>query len=166
MWTRGLIAIVILALSSAYGLWWWQNRSLTGTESLLVEKLEAATAHNPPRAEAIVDAFNLPEECGQNPCFFEDGNIGDLSFSSGNLRPRGQELIFVLEEFGGSCVRTARVQSHFGTQDPEQMCSHGGCWARSAQFPWGILSFGVDEPRSKCISSLVINSEAVFRPSR
>lgn len=156
-----LIALIALAVGLIS---WSQIGSADEDEQLLFSKLDSAIAGNKPDGRDIIAAFDLPEGCRKKTCFFDQGNIGSLSYQGGNLSQRETELIFVLEGFSGACIRVAEVQNRYNTQEPIEMCSHGGCWARTAQYPWGILSFGVEKPRSKCLSSVVINSETVWRP--
>ena len=165
MWNRGLIAVIILGLASVFGLWWWQNRSQTSTERLLFAKLDMATSHAPPRAEDIIGAFELPEACLRETCWLEEGSVGGLSYSKGNLRQPEEGLIFVLEGFSGKCVRTQRASAHFDLKPTEQSCPHGGCWYSDAQHDWGILTFGLDQPNSECVSSVVINTLPYQRPN-
>lgn len=158
MWNRGLIAVVILGLASVYGLWWWQNRALTSTESLLFSKLQKASSHSPPRAEDVISAFDLPGACREKTCWLEEGSIGGLSYSEGDLRQPEEGLIFVLEGFFNKCVRAQRASARFDLKPPQQSCPHGGCWYAEAQHDWGILAFGLDEPNSECVASVVINT--------
>lgn len=165
MGNRGLIAVIILGLASVFGLWWQQNRSQTSTESLLFAKLEGALSHSPPRAEDIIAAFALPKSCRDETCWLEESSIGGLRYSEGNLRQPEEGLIFILEEFSGECVRTQRASVHFDLKPPTQSCSHGGCWYSDAQHDWGILTFGLDQPNSECVSSVVINTLPYQRPN-
>lgn len=164
MTARAFIALIALSAFAFGVIWWYQIGSADRNEQLLFSKLDAAIAGSKPDGRDIIAAFDLPEGCRKKTCFLDQGNIGSLSYEGGNLRQRETELIFVLEDFSRACIRTAQVQSRYRTQEPIEMCSHGGCWARTAQYPWGILSFGVKQPHSKCVSSVVINSETVWQP--
>ena len=164
MTSRGFILVCTLTALVVFALWWTQNRSRTDNEQLLFSKLNASIASTPPTASEIIAAFDLPESCRKKTCFLEPGDIGDLSYDSGNLRQPKDGLIFVLEDFDGSCIRTESVRTYYDTKEPRQNCSHGGCWGTHAQFTWGILSFGLGERNSKCVSSVVINSLPYQRP--
>jgi len=133
-------------------------------ESTLFEKLDRAISNAPPRAGDVVQAFGLDDDCAGNGCFFKGGDIGGIKYASGNLRPTKEGLIFVLEDFSGQCVRVDQAEVHYGTRKPEEGCDHGGCWYRSAQYEWGIIGFGVKDPKAQCVSSLVINTEQYQRP--
>lgn len=164
MFNRGLTLTLLLALCAVFSAWWWQNRSLTNAERLLVQKLDQSISSNPPQASDIVDAFSLPEECQEKTCWLEEGSIDDLRYSDGNLRPQDHGLIFQIEEFSNACIRAQRMEAYYDLKEPESNCSHGSCWYRKAQFSWGILTFGVKEPGSRCVSSVVINTLPYQRP--
>jgi len=164
MTTRGLFLVSALAALVVLASWWSQNRSRTENEQLLFSMLDASIAKTPPDAADIIAAFDLPEACQEKTCFLEPGMIGGFSFNGGNLRPPKEGLIFVLEDFKGSCIRTKRAQTYYDTEEPRQNCSHGGCWGTHAQYSWGILSFGLDKRNSTCVSSVVINSMPYQRP--
>ncbi len=159
----GLTAAMTLA-AGAVGITWWMNSDgLTPTERLLFEKIDDAIASNPPKASKIDRAFDLTMDCKAGGCFYKSGSIGDLRFQWGDLRQSDDGLIFHIEELSGECVRTRKAVQRFGTGAPEQSCSHGGCWYTKTRHPWGILGFGIEEPDSICISSLVVNSEPYQR---
>ena len=158
MQSRGLIIAVALAIGGVGALWWFQNRSLTSDERLLFAKLDAAITRQPPEAQDIIAAFDLPPACGGKSCFFGSGNIGGLRFDSGDLRPSGNGLILVLEGFSDSCIRANRIETYYGAGDPELSCFDATCWYAEAQHSWGIIAFELEEPASRCISSAVINS--------
>lgn len=164
MFNRGLTLTLLLALCAVFSAWWWQNRSLTNAERLLVQKIDQSISSNPPRAIDIIDAFSLPEECQIETCWLESGSIDDLRYSDGDLRPQDDGIIFQIAEFSNACIRTQRVQAYYGLEEPDQACSHGGCWSRSKEFSWGILSFGVEGPSSTCVSSVVVNTLPYQRP--
>ena len=161
---KGPTFVFTLSAAIVGTFWWTQFRSLQGNEDLLFSKIEAAIASNPPSANEVVAAFDLPESCLERTCFLEPSTIAGIDYGGGDLRDREEEgLIFVLEEISGTCIRTQRVRAHYNTEDPHQACSHGGCWYTSANYSWGFLSFGLEKPSSECISSVVINSELIWR---
>lgn len=158
MLNRGLTVAILLALCTVAAAWWWQNRSLTSAERALVHSLDQSISSNPPQAIDIINAFSLPEGCRKATCWLEKGSIDDLRYSDGALRQPDDGIIFQIADFSNSCIRVQRMQAYYDLKEPEQSCSHGGCWYRDAQFSWGILTFGVEEPSSKCVSSVVINT--------
>lgn len=158
MWSRGLLLAVLAALALVAAIWWQQNRSLTPEERLLFSKLDSAISHQPPRATDVIAAFDLPDDCHDRTCFLKEGNVGNLQYSSGNLRQQNDSIVFVAEGFSDTCIRSDRVKSYFGTGEAEQSCSHGGCWYTKAQHRWGILGFELDQPEAPCVTSVVINS--------
>jgi hypothetical protein len=153
----GLFVAILVGIGITGALWWQLNRDLEPAEQHLFEKLDFAMSGNPPRAEDVVKAFDLGKECVHKTCFFDNGQIGSLQYGEGNIRP-AQGLIFVLEDFAGACIRVDRVESHFGTAQPEQSCAHGGCWTRISQREWGIIGFGLKDKHAQCASSVVINT--------
>lgn len=160
----GLFVEILVGIGITGALWWQLNRDLEPAEQQLFEKLNFAMSGNPPRAEDVVKAFDLGKECAHKTCFFDSGQIGRLQYGKGNIRPSKEGLIFVLEDFAGACIRVNRAESHFGTAEPEQGCSHGGCWYRSSQRNWGIIGFGLKERQAQCASSVVINTQPYQRP--
>jgi hypothetical protein len=161
---RAFIAVIAFSALSVSFIWWSQIGSADRSEQLLFSKLDAAIAGNEPKGRDIIAAFDLPEGCRGQSCFLDRGHVGSLRYESGSLTQRENELIFVLEDFSGTCIRTEQVQTRYSVLEPIEGCAHGGCWARTTQYPWGILAFGVKQPQSKCVSSVVINSEIVWRP--
>lgn len=150
-----------MALAVTVIIWWEQNRSLNPEERLLFSKLDAAISQQPPAAGDVIAAFGLPDACRGRGCFLEGGGIGNLRFSGGNLRqPKDSAdgLIFEIDGFSNVCIRSDRVETYFGTGEAEQSCSHGNCWYTRAQYPWGILTFGLSSPTAACVRSAVINS--------
>ena len=155
------IAVGIAALAVGV-LWWSQNRSLTPEEHLLFSNLDAALAHEPPKAIDVIEAFDLPNECRDENCYFQDQRFGSLHVKRVSLR-HSENLIFVLEGFDDKCIRTDRVRSYFHTRAPEPSCFDAVCWYTEAQHAWGILTFEVEEPNSQCVTSAVINSNPEHR---
>ncbi len=153
-----------LAAIAVGGLWWSQNRSLNAEEHLLFSKLDAALVHEPPRAVDVIEAFDLPDECREENCYFRDQNFGGLGVERGNLRHGPENLILVLEGFDNKCIRSDRVRSYYHTSEPTPSCFDAVCWYTEAQHSWGILTFEVEEPNSLCVSSAVINSNPEHRP--
>jgi hypothetical protein len=164
MWDRGFIAVVCLTLLATYGFWWDQNQAQTSSEAALFAKLDQSLNRSPPDAEDIIQAFQLSDSCRTKTCWISPGAIAGLRYEKGNLRQPKDGLIFVLEGFTGTCIRTQRAEAHFGLGAAEQVCSHGECWYRTAQHSWGILGFGIDAPDSQCVSSVVINTTDHQRP--
>lgn len=165
MLSKGLAITILLGLLSVGATWWSQNRSLTNEERLLFNKLDTAISSNPPLAYDVIEAFSLPQDCRAKTCWLDARSIGALQYSEGDLRHPGEGIIFQLEGFSKACIRTQRVQTYFGTQEPYQACSHGGCWYTGVQYAWGILTFGLEDPSSPCVSSVVINSLPYQRPT-
>jgi hypothetical protein len=164
MVSRGFMLAIFAALVAVAAIWWTQDRSLNPEERLLFKKLDAAILHEPPRADDIIDAFDLPEECREKTCFPEAGKIGNLRYSRTSLRQPEEGIIFVIGDFTDACVRADRVKSYFGTRAPAQSCFDAECWYADAQRSWGILTFKLDRPDSQCVSSAVINSLPEHRP--
>jgi hypothetical protein len=161
---RSLILATLLVLSIFGYAWWDQTMSLTREETLLFDHLDKSIAHEPPRVADIAEAFQLPHSCRTETCDFNNGRVGSMHFAKGSLRQQDDGLIFMIEEFSNTCIRTSRVRSYFSTKEPEQSCMDSTCWYTEAQHSWGILTFKVNEPSSRCISSVVINSEPYQRP--
>ena len=164
MRNNGLLIAMGLAALVVVGLWWSQNRSLTSEEHVLFSKLDAALVNKPPRAIDVIEAFNLPNDCRTQNCYFQDHNFGVLHVERGSLRHGPENLIFVLEGFGNNCIRSDRVRSYFDTGEPRPSCYDAVCWYTEAQHSWGILTFEVKEPSSHCVASAVINSRPEHRP--
>lgn len=164
MFSRGLTVCLLLALCAVGAPWWWQNRSLNSAERLLVQKLDQSIRSNPPHAMDIIDAFSLPENCRKKTCWLKKGSIDDLQYSDGGLRQSDDGIIFQIAGFSNSCIRTGKMQAYYDLKEPEQACFHGGCWYRNAQFSWGVIGFGIEEPSSRCVSSIVINTRPNQRP--
>ena len=160
----GLFVALLVGIGITAALWWQLNRDLEPAEQRLFEKLDSAISGNPPRAEDVVKAFDLDEECAHKTCFFDSGQIGSLRYGKGNIRPSEEGLIFGFEDFASACIRVDRAESHFGLGQPEESCAHGGCWYRTAQHEWGIIGFGVKDPNDQCVSSVVINTQPYQRP--
>lgn len=163
MTSRGFIAVFALSALLLVVIWWSQIGSVEYNEQVLFSKLDKAIASSPPKADDIIAAFDLSEECRTKFCHFKQGHIGGLRFDSGNFRQRGSGLILVLEDLSGTCVRASEIEAYYGTEKPHASCSSGGCWYAAAHYPWGDLAFGLEEPRSRCVSSIVINSTAEYR---
>ena len=159
----GLFVAILLGFGITGALWWQLNRDLEPAEQQLFKKLDFALSGNPPRAEDVVKAFDLGKECAHKTCFFGSGQIGSLRYGKANIRPSEEGVIFVLEDFAGACIRVDRAEGHFGTSQPEESCSHGGCWTRVAQREWGIIGFGLKERHAQCASSVVINTQPYQR---
>lgn len=87
------LAIMALAAGVAFCT---QHDSLSPDEALLFSKLDAATANNPPLANDIIAAFDLPGACRDETCFLKPSKIGELSYDSGNFRQPEDGLILVL----------------------------------------------------------------------
>lgn len=162
-----LVAIMIgLGLTGALASEVYRAPEPNGSEVQLFKKLDFAISNNPPRAEDVVKAFSLKRKCARQTCFFDGGDVGGLTYGSGNIRPSETGLIFVLEDFAGECIRVDRAENHYGTAGPSEECDHGGCWYRTAQSEWGIIGFGVSGPEAQCASSVVINTQPYQRPKR
>lgn len=131
---------------------------LTADERELFSALDNAISEGEPLPQQVVASLNLPPECLEDACFLEGEALGRWQFESGNFRSNEEGLVLVLEDWSGSCVRIAAARAHFETGEPEQGCSHGGCWHTKSERPWGIVSFSLDQPDAECISDAVINT--------
>lgn len=163
---RGLILVILaVAVSAATAALWWTNGpSLNANERHLFERLESAVGSGPPSSSEIVRAFSLPPDCARRSCFFELSEVVSPTFATGNLRPTGEGLVFVLEGPRGQCVRVDRAAGHFGAGEVRQACAHGGCWYVEASRQWGVLGFGLENRGATCVASVVINSLPYQRP--
>lgn len=158
MRNQGLIVATLCVIGLAGVPWLARSHLLTPSEASLFTAIDASIAHQPPRAGDIAGAFALPSACHADTCFFKAGSIGDLRYTSGDLRQTPDGLIFVIEGFSNSCIRVDRVRSRFGTAGPEQVCSDAPCWYIETKHSWGFLAFELEKPNSECVSSAVINS--------
>ena len=134
---------------------------LNDDERELFSAIDDAISSGEPQETQVISVFDLPTECSQDSCFFESEALPDLSFSKGNFRTNDEGLILVLENWTGSCIRTAAARDHFNAGIPEQTCSHGGCWSTMSRRSWGIVSFGLDGPDAECVADVVINTRYV-----
>lgn len=130
--------------------------ALSQSERMMFERIAAALAPGQPSQDSVTRAFELPAQC--NPSCDFDGNLGEVSYSKGSLRPRKDGLILVLDNLKGDCIRLKGVVERFRRGIIEDPCSHGPCWYYTKQFEWGILGFGLKDIDSQCVSSVVINS--------
>ena len=160
-----MMIVVLFGLISVGGFWWLQTGSLTAEEKLLFSSLDAAINSNPPLVDDVVEAFALPQACGRATCWLNGSAIGRLQYEQGDLSPSEEGFVFQLEGFSTACIRKESVMEYFNTEIPREECSHGGCWYTLAQYPWGVLAFGLNRPDSACISSVVINSLPYMRLS-
>jgi hypothetical protein len=69
-------------------------------------------------------------------------------------------VMFVLQSFSGECIRRQRVEQHFHTLPPVQMCDHKACLYINGHRKWGIMSFKLDSLNAECITSIVLNGSA------
>lgn len=161
---RGLIAFIFVVSAVLAALWWKLERSLNDSERYVFERLEDAVAGNSPSLSGIASAFGLPADCAAKGCYFDQSQVANPAFAAGRLHPGQDRLIFVLEKAKGQCIRVDRAISHFGAGELEEACVHGGCWYFRVQHRWGILGFGLENPKAVCVESVVINSSPEQRP--
>lgn len=154
----GIVIITISVAALVSFLLWSGGPSFNTTEEALFIRIDKILEAEEPSVFDIVRTFSLPENCGKTACFFEDSNTSSLSYSGGNLSPTSKGLVFELEDLGGECVRTDRLEKRFGSGTVKDSCSHGSCWYLDIQKEWGILAFGLEQPAAKCVSTFVINS--------
>lgn len=152
-----LPAAILILLCAALTLWSMSVGKFNVSERNLIARLETVLADAPPLPAKIVSEFKLPGACKQKSCFFQASKLAEASYAGGNLRPSRDGLVFVLEDFGGQCIRAKSVAGQFGPSEVTQGCAHGGCWYREVQYDWGFLAFGLEKPDSACVSSVVIN---------
>lgn len=159
------VLAILMPAAIALVLWWTQTPSLSPEEQILFTKLDLATSHSPPREKDVVAAFGRFDGCRGITCFDkQSGRLGALHYSDRTLTLQDEGFVFEIGGFSRACIRTDRVKTHFGTEDPKQSCFDAVCWYTRAQRSWGIVTFQLEAPDAPCVKSAVINSSPEQRP--
>jgi len=162
---RKLIAILMAASGAlAAAAWASEPAVLNASERALFERLERVLAEGNPSAAGVIETFGLPPDCAGPMCDFNPSEAVSPGFAAGNLRVTASGLILILERPRGQCIRADLAAARFGADWIDQSCHHAECWYRQARRDWGILSFGVDTPGARCVTSVVINTLSSRRP--
>lgn len=164
MSSRGFLIVTAITFTALLLFWNFQSRILnSGYETAMFDRIDEVIANGEPSADHIVDTFDLPDKCRSTGCFFNRNPLTDEPLDRGSLSSNDEGLIFVMEGLGEDCIRLGRVEAKFGPGEIEESCFDAACWYYGTQHEWGILSFELEKPTSRCVSSVVINSKAQHR---
>jgi hypothetical protein len=150
-------AALLLVITGAVAIWWFDIGRYSKNERILFGRIDNIIAFATPSAAKIVDEFELPRECETKTCYFGASKSGSLSHGGGRLTKSDDGIVFELNGFNAECIRTKSAVSRFGGQIV-QACSDAQCWYLQHRHDWGLLAFGLEKPKSVCISSIVINT--------